>query len=402
MTDRSSGRSEASETAEVAGSDDLGRRRRGWHDSRPRRRPPWWPADEPWPPPGRPPWGRRRGPWARGFGCVFGLVFVVGIIGLISVATSIVGAAGPLGDVARVLGVVVLVGLVMAMIGGARTFGRAAGSLDDLAAAVERVEGGDYSTRVSLRPRAPRPVRNLVRGFNEMAARLEADEVQRRTLLADVGHELRTPLAILQGNVEAILDGVHEPDAPHLNSILDETRVLSRLVDDLRTVTLSEAGTLPLHPEPTDLGVLVAEVAASFEGAGGGVAITGHVDEAVPLLDVDPVRIREVLVNLVANALRHTPAGGSIDVRGTVAGSFVVITVKDTGAGIGPTLLPNVFDRFAKSPESRGSGLGLAIARGLVEAHDGTIDVESAPGAGSTFTLRLPLAPRRHDGRPRA
>ena len=148
--------------------------------------------------------------------------------------------------------------------------------------------------------------------------------------------------------------------------------------------------------------MLVAEVVASFEGAGGGVAITGHVDEAVPLLDVDPVRIREVLVNLVANALRHTPAGGSIHVRGTVAGPFVVITVKDTGAGIDPALLPHVFDRFAKSPESRGSGLGLAIARGLVEAHDGTIEVESAPGAGSTFTLRLPLAPRRHDGRPRA
>jgi signal transduction histidine kinase len=323
---------------------------------------------------------------------VFGLVFLVGIVGLIGVASSVVGTAGPIGDVARVLGLVVLVGLVLAMIGGARTFGRAASSLDDLVEAVERVESGDYTARVGIRPRAPRPVRNLVRGFNEMAARLEADETQRRTLLADVGHELRTPLAVLQGNVEAILDGVHEPDAAHLNAILDETRVLSRLVDDLRTLTLSEAGALPLHPEPTDLAVLVGAIVASFEAAAaaGGVAVAGHVDETVPLLDVDPVRIREVLVNLVANALRHTPAGGAIDVLATVEGRSVAMVVRDSGVGIEPGLLPQVFDRFAKAPDSRGSGLGLAIARGLVEAHGGTIAVESVLGEGSTFRFTLP------------
>lgn len=401
MTDRSK---EPSDAAEARATDRRGAGSGRRHDAHDSRRPPWWPADEPWPPPGgRPPWGRRRGPWARGFGCVFGLVFLVGIIGLIGVASSIAGTAGPLGHVARILGIVVLVGLVIAMIGGARTFGRAAGSLDDLAAAVERVESGDYSARVRARPRAPRPVRNLIRGFNEMAARLEADEAQRRTLLADVGHELRTPLAVLQGNVEAILDGVHEPDAANLNAILEEARVLSRLVDDLRTLTLSEAGTLALHPEPTDLGVLVADVVASFgaSATAGGVAITGDVDEAIPLLDVDPVRVREVLANLVVNALRNTPAGGSIDVRATSSRGSVVIEVRDTGAGIDPALLPHVFDRFAKGAESRGSGLGLAIARGLVEAHGGTIDVESAIGAGSTFRITLPLTPERAVREPR-
>jgi two-component system sensor histidine kinase BaeS len=235
-----------------------------------------------------------------------------------------------------------------------------------------------------------------------MAARLEADETQRRTLLADVGHELRTPLAVLQGNVEAILDGVHEPDAAHLNAILEETRVLSRLVEDLRTLTLSEAGTLALHPEPTDLAVLVGEVVGSFEAAAavGGVAVTGKVDEDVPLLEVDPVRVREVLVNLVANALRHTPAGGTVDVLAGLDGGSVAVVVRDTGVGIEPGLLSQVFDRFAKAPESRGSGLGLAIASGLVEAHGGTITVTSALGEGSTFRFTLPLDRDARDPNP--
>jgi signal transduction histidine kinase len=230
-----------------------------------------------------------------------------------------------------------------------------------------------------------------------MAERLEASEAQRRTLLADVSHELRTPLAVVQGNVEAILDGVHPADPDHLESILEETRVLSRLVDDLRTITQSEAGRLALHREPTDLDVLVSDATGSFETAAtaAGVTLSIEVPDDLPILDIDPVRIREVVANLVGNALRHTPSGGRVTVSGALTGAAgrraVEISVRDTGSGIDPALLPHVFDRFAKAADSRGSGLGLAIARGLVEAHGGTIGVESAPGDGATFRFTLPV-----------
>jgi signal transduction histidine kinase len=232
-----------------------------------------------------------------------------------------------------------------------------------------------------------------------MASRLAADERQRRTLLADVSHELRTPLAVIQGNLEALVDGVHPADPAHIEAILDETAVLSRLVDDLRTVALSEGGTLPLHREPTDLALLAADVASSFAAAADGAGVALAVDSAddLPLLDVDPLRIREVLANLVANALRYTPRGGSIRISAAgedrralpAGGGFVRVAVTDTGPGIAPDVLPHVFDRFWKSADSRGSGLGLAIARNLVDAHGGQIGAESDSG-GTTVWLRLP------------
>jgi two-component system sensor histidine kinase BaeS len=365
----------------------------GWHGDRPV----WWPADEPWPPPAgrRPPWAGRRGPWARGFGCVFGAVFLVGFVGIVSAIVSTVAASGPLGHVARLFGLTVVVGGFLALAIAGRSFRRTAYALDDLAAAAERVEAGDYGARVDEPVRATRPVRDLVRGFNAMAVRLEANEAQRQSLLADVSHELRTPLAVVQGNIEAMLDGVHAADEEHLAAILDETKVLARLVDDLRTIALSDAGALPLHREPTDLSILAADTAASFgpTAAAGDVSLSVEVADDVPLLDVDPVRVREVLANLVANALRHTPSGGRVTVGAALVegGRAVELRVADTGSGIDPELAAHVFDRFAKAPDSRGSGLGLAIARGLVEAHGGTIRVDSRPGAGSTFRITLPL-----------
>ena len=156
-----------------------------------------------------------------------------------------------------------------------------------------------------------------------MTSRLEADEAQRRTLLADISHELRTPLTVVQGNLEAIVDGVYPPDPAHIAVVLDETKVLGRLIDDLRTLALSEAGTLTLHPEPTDPDVLVGDVVRSFEPAAAtaGVTLVAAIDGDLPIVEVDPVRIREVLANLVANALRHTPAGGRVTVAGSVDGS---------------------------------------------------------------------------------
>src|SRR5829696_3530428 len=201
-----------------------------------------------------------------------------------------------------------------------------------------------------------------------MAARLEADEHQRRTLLADVTHELRTPLAVVRGNVEAILDGIHPADEPHLGAILDETRVLDRLIEDLRTLALSEAGALSLHREPTDVSILAAAA---------GVELVTATDDDVPPLELDPVRIREVLGNLVANALRHTPSGGRVEIearaRGAGADTALELVVRDTGTGIDAELLPHVFERFSRGSASAGSGLGLAIARSLVELHGGTI-----------------------------
>jgi signal transduction histidine kinase len=289
----------------------------------------------------------------------------------------------------------VLVLVVGVLVGVGRGLRSSAGTLDELVEATRAVEAGDYSVRVGPRVRGLRAVRQLVSGFDTMAARLETDERQRRTLLAEISHELRTPLTVVQGNLEAILDGVYPADPEHLALILDETRVLSRLIDDLRTLALSEAGTLALHPEPTDPDVLVADVVRSFEPAAtaAGVELTVSFAEDLPILDLDPVRIREVLANLVANALRHTPAGGRVTVAGSVTTDrrWVSLEVRDTGAGIDPTLLAHVFDRFVKGDDSRGSGLGLAIARQLVLAHRGEIVAESPPGAGTTIRVQLPL-----------
>ena len=171
--------------------------------------------------------------------------------------------------------------------------------------------------------------------------------------------------------------------------------MLSRLVDDLRTLALAESGTLALHREPTDLDVLVAETVNSFRAAAdeGGVAIRASVGEDVPLLEVDPVRIREVIGNLIANAQRYTPRGGTIEIAAALAPdpSAVRIAVTDSGPGIPSDVLPHVFERFVKSPESRGSGLRLAIARNLVVSHGGQIGVDSAPGRGTKVWFTLPV-----------
>jgi two-component system sensor histidine kinase BaeS len=338
---------------------------------------------------------RGRGPWRRGFGCLFGIAFLIGVAGIVGVVASLVAGPGPVGHIGRLFGLVVVIAVLLAFAGMGRMFRRVAFSLDELVEAAGRVESGDYSARVAVPRTGPRPMRDLARGFNEMAKRLEADETQRRTLLADVSHELRTPLTVVQGNIEAMLDGVHAADDAHLNSILEETQVLARLIDDLRTVALSESGSLPLHREPTDLSILANDAMASFRPAADaeGVALSVEVGDEIPLADVDPVRIREVFANLVANALRHTPRGGSVSIEARTpdAGRTVVFTVRDTGAGIDPALLPQVFDRFAKAADSRGSGLGLAIARGLVEAHGGSIGVESVLRAGTTFTFTIPV-----------
>ncbi len=331
------------------------------------------------------PFGHRR----QGFGCLFAIVFLVVVASIVAALASFISQLGPLEVfIAAVAAIVILAALLRGLRG-------AAIDLDRMLAAIRRVEDGDYAVRVGRTRSDIAPIQELGRGFDTMVARLEADEGQRRTLLADVSHELRTPLTVITGNLEAIVDGIYPADAAHLTPILDETRVLERLIDDLRTVALSEAGTLPLHPEPTDIDVLVGDVARSFRptAEAAEVTVSTEAPDDLPIVEVDPVRIREVLSNLVANALRHTPAGGSIRLAGVVEGDRVVLTVADTGPGIDPALLPHVFDRFVRGETSRGSGLGLAIARGLVEAHGGRISVASSGSGGTTFRVELPIPP---------
>jgi signal transduction histidine kinase len=206
----------------------------------------------------------------------------------------------------------------------------------------------------------------------------------RRQMMADVAHELRTPLSILQGRIEGLIDGIYARDDARLGELLDETQHLSRLVEDLRTLANAEAGALDLRKELVDVAELIRDVAASFE-----TPIDVDAPDELPLLELDPVRIREVLLNLLSNALRHTPAGGTVSIRAEAQPKSVVIRVIDTGSGIPPEELPRIFDRFQKGRDSHGSGLGLAIARDLVRAHGGEIHVESEVGRGTVVTLRL-------------
>jgi signal transduction histidine kinase len=261
--------------------------------------------------------------------------------------------------------------------------------------AVGQVEAGDYSTRVA--EHGPREVRALVRAFNAMTERLQLNEIQRRNLLADVTHELRTPLTVIQGNLEGLLDGVYPRDEAHLEAILEDTRVLARLIDDLRTLSLAESGALQLHREPTDLSVLASETMTSFkaQAEAASVALRVAMPDDMPLLELDPVRLREVLANLISNALCYTPAGGSVQLMGqlNLPDQKVTLSVSDTGSGIAPQDLPHIFDRFYKAGNSRGTGLGLAIAKNVITAHGGEISAQSdgLPGHGTTIRFTLPL-----------
>jgi len=280
--------------------------------------------------------------------------------------------------------------LVIAIVALGRTARRVAEPMGDVMEAADRVANGDYGVRVE--ERGTPEMRRLARSFNAMAERLRTGEDERRNLLADVAHELRTPLTVIRGNAEGMLDGVYPPDPGHLEPVLEWTRVMSRLLDDLLTLSTAEAGALRLHRSRTDPGHLVQDAAAAFRAQAetGGVELETKVAPDLPHIDVDPVRIGEVLTNLLSNALHHTPAGGSVVIAAERTPDGISLTVADSGAGISPEELPFVFDRFVKTPESRGAGLGLAIAKALVEAHGGRIAADSELGRGTTMRLVLP------------
>ncbi|MGZ9166464.1 MAG: sensor histidine kinase, partial [Anaerolineales bacterium] len=246
---------------------------------------------------------------------------------------------------------------------GARSLRRISVPLDNLLEASDKVADGDFSARVE--EKGPPEVRALTRGFNSMAERLQVNDQQRRNMLADVSHELRTPLTIIQGNVEGILDGMYPADEARLKSVLEETQVLSRLIDDLRTLSLAESGALQLKREPTDLGSFMQEIVSGFEAQANEKEIKVELSlTAVDAINIDPQRVREVLTNLLSNAFRYTPNGGAVQVNLTETGSgaerSVLISIEDSGSGIASEDLGRIFDRFYKSSDSGGMGLGLS------------------------------------------
>lgn len=359
----------------------------------PWQRPPWWPANAAWPPRRR---RLRHYPFFRRLGCFFGLFVLVGCT-LFTLLVAVIARALTLADLSYLFrwalplglaALVLIVGIVALAIQGVR---RISVPLDDLLEAAGRVAEGDYSTRVP--ERGPSEVRSLARAFNDMAARLHQADEQRRNLLADATHELRTPLTVIQGNLEGMLDGVYPADEANLRALLDETELLSRLMDDLRTLTLAESGALQLSKEPVDLPPFLREVAGTFQpqALAAGVTISVDAAEGLPVLEIDPSRIRQVLANLLTNALHYSPAGGSIRLAAASNGDTVAFTVQDDGPGISPEDLPHVFERFYKSTDSGGMGLGLAIAKHLVEAHDGSITAENGPARGTIIRIALPL-----------
>ncbi|MCW5840629.1 MAG: HAMP domain-containing histidine kinase [Caldilinea sp.] len=272
--------------------------------------------------------------------------------------------------------------------------------LEGLAAGAAQIGGGDLAYRVT--PRGTEEMIGLAEAFNHMAGDLETAESLRQHLLADVAHELRTPLTVLQGNLRAILDDVYPLDKEEIARLYDQTRHLHRLINDLHELAQAEAGRLPLTLAPVDLAALAADAVDALAPIADeqDVRLVHAVAAGPVVIDGDRARLMQVLQNLLANALRYTPAGGSVTVIASRTGASAAIVVCDTGEGIEPAHLPYVFDRFYRADSARnrsqgGAGLGLAIVRALTEAHGGEVGVVSAgPGKGSTFTVTFPVPAR--------
>ncbi|MFE7130755.1 sensor histidine kinase [Streptomyces sp. NPDC057638] len=311
-------------------------------------------------------------------------------------------------NTARIVGVAAL---VLALTVGATLLAatRLVRPLRALTGAAQRMKDGESSRPVPVT--ADNEVGRLAAAFNDMAAHRATLEAQRRALVSDVAHELRTPLSNIRGWLEAAEDGIADPDPAFVSSLLEEAVQLQHIIDDLQDLAQADAGALRLRPELLRPEELLAQVAAAHQGRAetAGVTVTvarpaeagektgPPVTPPPPEVVADPVRLRQAVGNLLTNAVRHTPSGGTVTLRAHQDGDRVSLSVSDTGTGIPPEDLPHVFDRFWRAEKSRsrrtgGSGLGLAIVRKLAEAHGGTIDVRSTPGQGSVFTLHLPPA----------
>lgn len=258
-----------------------------------------------------------------------------------------------------------------------------------------KLAGGDYSQRIPVT--SEDELGEMTQAFNRMASELERQEMLRRRGFADVAHELRTPLTVLQIDLESIEDGLIEADAETITRLQREVTTLRNLVEDLRTLSLADAGELKLDNQPLELNGLIELNARRIErsAAEKGIALDLDLAPEACLVQGDEQRLSQVLLNLLANALQFTPAGGRVQVASRPAGQRVQVSIRDTGEGIPPEDLPHIFERLYRSDRARarrngGSGLGLSIARSMVEAHGGRIWAESTPGEGSTFYMELP------------
>ena len=307
--------------------------------------------------------------------------------------------AGYLASVDRAILTSALLSGMLAIAVGLVVARRITSPLSELAGAAQELAAGKLDRRVAVR--SADELGRVAASFNSMAERLQRNELAKRHMAADIAHELRTPLAVVQGTVDGMLDGIIEPDRENLTSIKEEINLLTRLVTDLRTLSLAEAGQLRLDLEPTDLGMLVRRSVARIEPQCRQKGVDCRIEGASAGLvaAIDPERMQQVMGNLLENALRYTPTGGriAVSVYADKAGT-ATISVADSGQGIADEDLPYVFDRFYRADQSRsrksgGSGLGLAIVKQLVEAHGGTVQVESSPGQGARFTISLPAGP---------
>jgi len=278
--------------------------------------------------------------------------------------------------------------------------------LRDMAAAARRMETGDYTTRVHTTSRDE--VGQLAVAFNRMSEELEHLEASRRDLVANVSHELKTPITAIRAHLENLLDGVEQPEPRTLQVMLSQSERLGRLVEQLLDLSKLESGEVPLRREEVPLGPVVRQVLSEIDVARAGrdIDVLSDVPDDLPTIDADRERVHQVLFNLVDNAVRFTPDGGRIRIEAHRHDGSVEVSVVDTGVGIPADALPRLFERFyrvdpARSREEGGTGIGLAIARSVVEAHGGTISAESQPGHGSVFTFDLPVAAANENGRER-
>lgn len=286
---------------------------------------------------------------------------------------------------------------ILVGVGGGIVIGRVVSvPITELVKAADKIGQGDLNVRVS--PHGAQEMIDLAETFNKMAADLQNSETLRSNLMADVAHELRTPLTILEGNLRAVLDKVYELDESEIANLYAQTRHLTRLVNDLRELTLAEAKQLHLEKMPTDMHLLLLESVQAFEP----LAIEKDVrvilqNSPMPHILVDPTRIRQALFNLLSNALRHTPSGGEVFLVGEFHNNEIRLSVKDTGEGMTPDQLAAAFNRFYRADKSRsretgGTGLGLAIVKAIIEAHGGKVEAfSSGLGLGSEFSIYLPV-----------
>jgi len=302
-----------------------------------------------------------------------------------------------LGSLNRALLLVAVVAGLSAVVLSLVLSRRILGPVEALTAAARRMERGDLDQRVEVH--SGDEIGELARAFNAMTEGLSRLETLRRNMVTDVAHELRTPLSNVRGYLEAFKDGVMQPDPETIESVYEEAMLLGRLVDDLQELSLAEAGQLRLDLRPAPLAPVVSRAVEALQARATAkqVGLRADLPTDLPLVDVDPQRVAQVLGNLLSNGVTHTDPGGEILITARASASEVELSVSDTGQGIPPEHVPYIFERFYRVDPSRsrttgGTGLGLAIARQLVEAHGGQITVESEVGHGTRFSFTLPVA----------